>query len=378
MKKIFTLVMALGMFVLAGATELSKFQTQLKGERVLIMKAQLSDLGLVGELPKFAPAAEQANKPVEGFTTVEIAWYPSYSQEGQILNEVSLYKDDEASGYLPQALLYIYTETVGGIEGSFSIANGTIIQQYGGGLAIAANNTQGYEVINMTDLQSATFKIEEATDDQLTFSGSFQKSKALTYTFSFTTDDVYFSDAEHTYEPMSPQTLPALSIGSGEIDMSYAEDSIIYISFEAEDETYIQLVYYHTDEKATEMPNGEFEILDEKGSFLRGFYYYNSSTKKSYPVLSYALVPNGEYSTPYYLYEGSIKVSGEGNDKKKFEVDVLSFYGTPFKFTFDFAGGAQAIENTSIDTKATKVVRDGQLYILRDGRMYNAIGTEVR
>jgi hypothetical protein len=377
MKKIFTLIFALGMFIFAGAVDLNKFNYRPNGERVLIMKCQISNLGLVGEQPKFAPAAEQANKPVEGFTTAEIAWYPSESQVGQIFNEVFLYNENDEENGIPQAMFYIYTEKVGELVGSFSTASGTIIQQWGG-LAIPSAKAPGYEVFNMTDLQSATLKIEEASETELTFSGSFVKSKALTYTFSFTTDDINFSDAEHTYEPMAPQTLPEITISSGEIDMSKAADSIIYVDFVAADETLIQLVYYHTDEKATEMPNGEFEILDEKGSFLSGLYYYNSDIEQGYPVLSYALVPDGEYVTPYYLYSGTIKVSGEGNDKKKFEVDVLSFYGTPFKFTYDFAGDPQAIENTTVDTKAKKVVRDGQIFILRDGKMYNAIGTEVR
>lgn len=377
MKKISTLILALGMFVFAGATELSKLINRPNGERVLIMKCQISDLGLAAEQPMFAPAAELANKPVEGFTTVEIAWYPSESAEGQILNEISMYKDDEASSYFPQAMFYIYTEKVGDLVGSFSTANGTVIQKWGG-LAIPASNAQGYEVFNMKDLQSATLKIEEASETELTFSGTFVKSKALTYTFSFTTDDIYFYDAEHTYEPMAPQTLPAITIKSGEIDMSNAADSIIYVDFVAADETHIQLVYYHTDEKATEMPNGEFDFSGNKGSFLEGWYYTNSSTKQSYPVCSYALVPNGEYNVPFYLTDGTIKVSGEGNDKKKFEVDATSFYGTKFQFTFDFAGDPQAIENAAADTKATKVVRDGQIYIIRDGKMYNAIGTEVR
>ena len=37
-----------------------------------------------------------------------------------------------------------------------------------------------------------------------------------------------------------------------------------------------------------------------------------------------------------------------------------------------------AIDNAAVDTKAVKVIRDGQVIILRDGKTYNALGTEVR
>jgi len=43
-----------------------------------------------------------------------------------------------------------------------------------------------------------------------------------------------------------------------------------------------------------------------------------------------------------------------------------------------FAAEDEAIDNNSVDAKAIKVIRDGQLLIERDGKLYNAIGTEVR
>jgi len=36
------------------------------------------------------------------------------------------------------------------------------------------------------------------------------------------------------------------------------------------------------------------------------------------------------------------------------------------------------IDNTAIETKATKVFRDGQMVILRDGKAFNALGAEVK
>ena len=42
------------------------------------------------------------------------------------------------------------------------------------------------------------------------------------------------------------------------------------------------------------------------------------------------------------------------------------------------AGGATAVENVESQTKAVKVVRNGQILILRDGKTFNALGAEVK
>ena len=43
-----------------------------------------------------------------------------------------------------------------------------------------------------------------------------------------------------------------------------------------------------------------------------------------------------------------------------------------------FAAEDEAIDNNTIDAKAIKVIRDGQLLIERDGKFYNAVGVEVK
>jgi len=37
-----------------------------------------------------------------------------------------------------------------------------------------------------------------------------------------------------------------------------------------------------------------------------------------------------------------------------------------------------SLNNTSVTTKAQKVIRDGQVYIVRDGKTFNALGTEMK
>ena len=41
-------------------------------------------------------------------------------------------------------------------------------------------------------------------------------------------------------------------------------------------------------------------------------------------------------------------------------------------------GGTTDIDNTAVEGKAVKVIRDGQVLILRDGKTFNALGAEVK
>ena len=41
-------------------------------------------------------------------------------------------------------------------------------------------------------------------------------------------------------------------------------------------------------------------------------------------------------------------------------------------------GEGQGVENVNINAKTTKFIKDGQLFIIRDGKTFNALGTEVK
>lgn len=51
------------------------------------------------------------------------------------------------------------------------------------------------------------------------------------------------------------------------------------------------------------------------------------------------------------------------------------FYLKNVKITADVASG---IDNTAVEAKTTKIMRDGQMLIIRDGKTFNALGAEVK
>ena len=78
----------------------------------------------------------------------------------------------------------------------------------------------------------------------------------------------------------------------------------------------------------------------------------------------------------------------ENYDFKNVKCFVLQQYKTPEGASFEgnpfaianiyFWKKATAVENASVEAKAVKVVRDGQVMIIKNGKAYNALGAEMR
>ena len=93
------------------------------------------------------------------------------------------------------------------------------------------------------------------------------------------------------------------------------------------------------------------------GYTLAGTAYKAGSkiTAATYDILSFAVEPE----TPYYVYCKGSK---------------LGIYG--FEIPGEDIGSA--VEEAQVEAKAVKVIRDGQLLIIRDGKTYTAQGVELR
>lgn len=117
---------------------------------------------------------------------------------------------------------------------------------------------------------------------------------------------------------------------------------------------------------------------------LRIGAYYKSASALPYEVYVYACNESGEkqgeaIDSLSIGHVGGVsevinieaKVAGIRIERKTPNEGVLYFV--------EYRGNtATGFENVGINGKAVKVVRDGQVLILRDGKMYNALGVEVK
>lgn len=292
---------------------------------------------------------------------IEFDYYASYSTEGSYDYAVVLYTNDEEAGYLPQLCFDIYTAKQKEFVGEYSLQAGNLDLDYGG-LYVAANNEDGYEEIALED---ASCTVSEK-DGLYTVKGTATAEGGQVYTFEVTAE-LELIDAEHPYEPEEPQTLD-LTILSGEVDAEYVSYGIIDLVF-ATSEADIILEYITSDTKATTVPAGTYKISNDEdatNTFIAGYY------------MSMYQAAGGSYVATddayFYLAEGTVKV--ENVDKgTKVTCDAKSYYGTPIKFEYTIE--ATAIDNVTVDSKATKVIRNGQVYIIRDGKTYNVLGAEL-
>lgn len=91
-----------------------------------------------------------------------------------------------------------------------------------------------------------------------------------------------------------------------------------------------------------------------------------------------------QYSTVFYLVSGTVTVSADPAGVKVV-VDALTHFGSTIKTTYvgpmiDY-NEVEAIDTVVADAPASKngkFIRNGKLYIERDGRLFNALGVNVR
>ena len=118
------------------------------------------------------------------------------------------------------------------------------------------------------------------------------------------------------------------------------------------------------------LPVGEHPVssIEQNGNII-----YSVGGDDSYDYGSFMatnFTAEGLYSAAYYIIAGNVTV-GNGN---RIYAKLVSANGSDIIATWE---GTQDVEIVSIDNCATKILRNGQLFILRDGNTYTATGVKV-
>ena len=106
---------------------------------------------------------------------------------------------------------------------------------------------------------------------------------------------------------------------------------------------------------------------------------------------NFDLVDEADPEVKVYIY---CLLTADGKNQKFREMDIdegdiltikaiyTEFQGAPqaknaIYVSHEKAQGT-AVENTAIEAKATKIIRDGQIYIVKDGQLFNLVGASVK
>lgn len=178
----------------------------------------------------------------------------------------------------------------------------------------------------------------------------------------------------------------------GEVDRIYTTDDYItitdytqangLITFEAESTTHNDAValYIFANHFDAEIgiPEGTYPINSslQAGSVLASTGI-NPDDNSVSPSLYYTF--SGDYiDTLYFFVEGNVTVTRNNAGKLHLEVNALNSYDIPIHIVYEEDPVETNIENVIIDTNASKIVKDGQLFIMKEGIRYNVLGTVVR
>jgi hypothetical protein len=157
-----------------------------------------------------------------------------------------------------------------------------------------------------------------------------------------------------------------------EVDSRYlAQYGVLFIEAENENNEFISLELW-LPTGADALVAGEYPISDQEGepqTVFAGLLDGNSL----YGSFAGSVDAEGYINIPFwFLVDGKVVV----NEDETIDVDAVNCAGAKIKSRIGAAG--QGIENVVLTESVKKEVVDGVLYIVRDGKMYNVQGAQVR
>lgn len=128
------------------------------------------------------------------------------------------------------------------------------------------------------------------------------------------------------------------------------------------------------------LPEGTYEITDtyDYGTVIAGMGIdmWSGSVEPGY----YAGITEDGYVTYpfYFLVEGTVEVKKNDDGSLYVEVNAVNSYDVPVHLVYD--ASATAVENIQSEdiNGVKKMMIDGQLVIIRNGKAYNAVGAQVK
>ena len=233
---------------------------------------------------------------------------------------------------------------------------------------------------------SATKKFEEFSVQKGTMTVTVNNG-ILTAVASFICDNAVQYDL--TYKTKFVREPILFDTEEGEMDYTFPTDAEVIVKDFIEgfgmiqliiaDESYAVDFYFNADamDSVIGVPAGVYPI---DGSFESGTVLACKGILPDGPAQSYFCGLDAEgYLDPLQLYclvDGTVIVENI-NGKLKVEVDAVNSYDVPVVLHYNAA--ATAVENITTEKVGTqKRLRNGQLYIIRNGETYNANGALVK
>ena len=296
----------------------------------------------------------------------------------QVYNLVG-YTDDKQTAFV----VTVYATSKDDVAGTF--VNDGMFGKFGDGqYEFDASNSfvgkynESTESYDLYYIQKGQFTVTLDEEDNITLTASVVCEDAIQYDVTLT------SKYEEPHIEFDAE--------EGAVERVYGSDAELIINDRTEDYglVYLQItdtvegdvtaVYFVLSEPDAEtiIPEGTYEINSTwfDGTVLASTGMdWDGSVIPSY----YAGYVDGWLVEPFYFFQtGTVVVTKDAEGKLAFEINAVNSCGVPVHIVYgDPISGLENIQVSGI-VEAQKMIVDGQLVIIRNGKAYNALGAIVK
>ena len=258
-----------------------------------------------------------------------------------------------------------------GLFGGFTGENYDFINYVGGNYAtyIAKWNPDknDYDVLS---IEKGNAKVTMDEEQNVTMEGSFIAQDGVLYNLTLTTK----VDIPRLDYDMTEGAIDCVITGNDiTLEDNTAENGTIFFDVLTNNE--LMALYFYAEEADPEIviPEGTYYIDNSEDYFS---VKASDGSIGMYPTF-YATHDGGNFTSMYFFVSGTVDVQNK-QGKLYMEINARNSYNVPAHIVYD-GSATTGLSDTHIPTSDTqKVLRDGQLLIIRNGNAFNLMGARVQ
>ena len=299
--------------------------------------------------------------PVKFTNTLQDGYYilSSYTPDNSIFISLSPMTDGEVAG----------TFINDGLFGKFGAEGGRYDFYSGNTFIYVESEWQNYTI------EKGELVVEQAADGTITAEAKFIARNGVYYHVKMTSEYNVHLDFD---EPEEIIDRTYTTVDNVTIDDQTEKNGYIYLALTAADGSDMAAFFFFAEEADEDIvvPAGVYPI---NSSEEYGTVFANPGVQGDgvWPSFYARMLEDGSLVVPLWLLvDGTVEVTKTEDGKPYLEVNAVNSYGVEVHIVYDgTTTGGTDINKPSDNTH--KVLRDGQLLIIREGKTFNVVGAEM-
>ena len=300
--------------------------------------------------------------PVKFTNVLQEGYYilSSYTPDNSIFISLSPLTDGEVAG----------TYINDGMFGKFGAEDGRYDFFSGNTFIYVESDWQNYTI------EKGELVVEHAADGTITAEAKFIARNGVYYHVKMTSEYNVHLDFDEPEEIIDRTYTTADNVT---IDDQTVNNGYIYLALTAADGSDMAAFFFFVEETDEDIivPAGVYPI-DSSEEY--GTVYANPGVQGDgvWPSFYARMLEDGSLVIPLWLLvDGTVVVTKTEDGNPYLEVNAVNSYGVEVHIVYD--GTTTGLENVNINGEGIrKQIIDGQLVIIRDGKAYNAQGSQVK